>query len=224
MSKVIKRGATGEGGDISPDTGFADGGVVQKRASIIDKSTFEARSDAQTIKERALAEAEEIRRKAELEAEEIKRQAYELGYKEGQNEGAQKLSEIVAKVSQRLNQTEAQLVPQLTKLTVTIARKVLGRELEFAPEGVVDIVKQAISEKARQRRELMLRVNPDDLQAIRERKADLLEVLSRCKEIGIREDPDVARYGVIIETDAGIIDAQLDTQLEVFENLLKTAR
>jgi hypothetical protein len=53
---------------------------------------------------------------------------------------------------------------QLKELAVSIARKVLGRELEFAPEGVVDLIKQALSEKARQRREIYLRVNPADLQ------------------------------------------------------------
>ena len=74
------------------------------------------------------------------------------------------------------------------------------------------------------RREIFLRVNPADLQFIRDKKPDLLDVLSRAKEIGIREDPDVARHGVIIETDAGSIDAQLETQLAVLERTLKMAR
>ena len=128
---------------------------------------------------------------------------------------------MIAGVAKRYQQIEAQAIPQLKELALTIARKILGRELEFSPEAVVDIVKQALSEKARQRREIFLRINPQDMQAIREHKADLLEVLSRAKEIGIREDPDVQRHGVIIETDAGIIDAQLETQLAVFERVLR---
>ncbi|HET6347411.1 MAG TPA: FliH/SctL family protein, partial [Myxococcota bacterium] len=106
-------------------------------------------------------------------------------------------------------------------LAVSIARRVLGRELEFHPEAVVQIVKQALGEKARQRREISLRVHPDDLQMIREHKAELLEILSRTKEIAIRADPEVGRHGVIIETDAGIIDAQLETQLAAFERVLR---
>src|SRR6185436_15287526 len=110
------------------------------------------------------------------------------GYAEGKNEGAAELSEVVAKASQRLKQIEAQVVPQLKDLALAIARKILGKELEFHPDAVVEIIKQALSEKARQRREIFLRVNPDDLHILRERKAELIEVLSRCKEIGIRED------------------------------------
>ncbi len=216
MAKVIKGNGAG---DISPDTGFADNGA--KRASVIEASTFEAKSEAQRIREKALAEAEETRQQAQAEAERIKKQAHEQGYQEGRAQGATELSRIVAQASLRLTQIEAQAVPQLRDLAITIARKVLGRELEFHPDAVVDVIKQALAEKARQRREIVLRVNPEDLATVRERKPELIEVLSRAKEIGVREDPDVARFGVVIETDAGIIDAQLETQLEVFERVLK---
>ena len=218
MGKVIKKGDTGVG-DISPETGFADGSAVH-RPAIIKSDTVDAKNEAQRIIERAQTEAAEIKHQADLEAEKLKDQAYQVGLEEGRNAAASQLSELVSRSSVRLQQMEAQAEPQLRELAVVIARKVLGRELEFHPEAVVDIVKTALSEKARQRREIFLRVNPDDLQHIRERKAELLEVLSRAKEIGIREDPDVAVGGVIIETDAGIIDAQLETQLAVFERVL----
>ncbi|MBI5508838.1 MAG: flagellar assembly protein FliH [Deltaproteobacteria bacterium] len=218
MGKVIKKGEL-ELGDISPDTGFAEAAAI-RRPGIIKSDTIDAKSEAQRIVERAQAEAVEIRKAAELEAEKLKEQAYALGMEEGKNNAATELSQVVATASQRLSQIEAQVEPQLKELALTIAKKILGKELEFHPEAVVDIVKQALSEKARQRREIYLRVNPDDLQYIRDHKADLLEVLSRAKEIGIREDPDVAPHGVVIETDAGMIDAQLETQLAVFERVL----
>jgi type III secretion protein L len=219
MGKVIKKG-NAEVGDISPDTGFAD---VVHRPPVIDRAVFDAKHEAQQIKERALAEAQKIRDQVQQEAEQIKKQAYEKGYAQGHETGAQELAQVIAKISVRAQQMEDQAIPQLKELALKIARKILGRELEFAPEAVVDIVKQALSEKARQRREIYLRVNPADLHFIREHKAELLEVLSRAKEIGIREDPAVAQHGVVIETDAGVIDAQLETQLAVFERVLKEA-
>lgn len=218
MGKVIKKGDTGIG-DISPDTGFADVAVT-RRPAIIKSETVDAKGEAQRILDRAEADAAMIRHQAELEAEELKAQAQKTGFDLGKDEAAAQLSEVVSRTTARLQQIEGQVEPQLKELALVIARKILGRELEFHPEAVVDIVKQALSEKARQRREIFLRVNPDDLQYIREHKPELLEVLSRAKEIGIREDPDVAAHGVVIETDAGIIDAQLETQLAVFERVL----
>lgn len=232
MAKLIKKGEV-ESGDITPDTGFSDVGV--KRAAIIDRETYEARADGQQIRDRAKAQAEQLIATAEDEARQIietaqqeaarlLQEARDQGYNEGRAEGATELAEVVANAAGRMLHIEAQIIPQLKELAVKIARKVLGKELEFHPEAIVAIVKQALSDKARQRREIFLRVNPEDLAMIREHKSELLEVLSRAKEIGIREDPDVARYGVIIETDAGTIDAQLETQLAVFERVLKDAR
>ncbi|MBN1960807.1 MAG: flagellar assembly protein FliH [Deltaproteobacteria bacterium] len=219
MAKVIKRSS--DNGDISPDTGFTD--TLLRRAPIIRSDVIEARSEGQLIRERAEAEATEIREQAQQDAHELKEQARNEGYKEGCDKGAAELSQIVAESSRRLQQIEEQAIAQLRDLALTIARKIIGCELELRPEVVVDIIKQALSDKARQRRELVLRVNPDDLAVVREHRAELLEVLSRAKEIAIREDPNVARYGVVIETDAGIIDAQLETQLAVFERVLLEA-
>lgn len=228
MGKVIKK-SVAELGDISPDTGLAD---ITSGAKVISGRKFEAKAEAQNIVEQgeqqaaaivqqAQSQAQEIVQAAGVEAEKLKEEAGKRGYEEGRQKGASELSEVVAKAARRFQQIEAQAIPQLRDLALGIARKVLGKELETHPELIVDIIKQALVEKARQRREIFLRVNPDDLAAIREHKAELLEVLSRCKEIGLREDPEIARYGVVIETEAGMIDAQLETQLAVFERILK---
>lgn len=222
MGKVIKKGSA-ELGDINPDTGFADLSL-QRRAPVISRSTAEAKSEAALIRERAAEQAAEVVRKAEVEAEQLKQKAYQQGYEHGKDTAAADLCQVVASTSRRLQQIEAQAEPQLRDLAVKIARRIIGKELELAPEAVVGIVKQALGEKARQRREIVLRVHPDDLQRIRDSKADLVEVLSRAKEIGIREDPEIARGGVVIETDAGTIDAQVDTQLEVFDRVLRETR
>ncbi len=221
-SKVIKRRDT-NAGDINPDSGFSDLGE-RRRAPIVKHAKVEALDEAAAIRARAEEQAKEIIETAHREGDEIRASADTRGYQDGCDRAAAELSEIVASSSRRLQQIEEQAEPQLRDLALKIARKVIGKELEFAPETVVDVVKQALSEKARQRREILLRVNPDDLQYIREHKADLIEVLSRAKEIGIREDPDIERGGVIIETDAGTIDAQLKTQLDVFEQVLKEVR
>ncbi|MEZ4272565.1 MAG: FliH/SctL family protein [Myxococcota bacterium] len=228
MGRVIK--GKSDSGESTPEPRSAP--KYGRNPNIITADKAEAKQEAQGIRERAVdaaqqiieqahQEAAEILEQARQQGEELRREAQGGGYEAGRAQAASELSEIIARGAMRMQQIEEQAVPQLKDLALRIARKVLGRELEFHPDATIDIVKQALAEKARQRREIFLRVNPDDLAIIRERKSELLEVLSRCKDIGIREDPDVSRYGVIIETDAGTIDAQLDTQLAVFERVLK---
>ena len=207
---------------------------ARHRAAIISRDIFAARLDAKQIRDNAEQQAQEILSAAQQKAQAIVEQAdqeapalretaKQEGYKEGHSEGVSQLTEAVAKASVRAQELESQLVPQIKDLALAIVRKILGKNLELHPEEVVSIIKQALAEKARQRREIVLRVHPEDLEIVRLHRSALLEVLNRCKEIGIQEDPDVQRHGVVIETDAGLIDAQLDTQLAVFERVLKSA-
>lgn len=227
MAKLIKRDDLGEETQVT-DLGHAASG---RRGTVIDRDTYEAKSDAQQIRERAEAQAaqtltdatnqaEAIVAEAREAAQALTEQAHADGLKAGREEGAQALVAATLEANQRGDAIEAQLVPQLKTLAMAIARRVIGRELEFHPEAIVEIVKQALGDKARQRREITLRVNPADAQMLRDSRKELLEMVSRTKDIAIREDPQVAPHGVVIETEAGIIDAQLETQLGAFERLL----
>lgn len=227
MAKLIKREGAQE------DTQVSDGpqNALGRRGVVIDRDTFEAKSEAQQIRERAeaqgaqflaeaKAEAEALRDQAHKDAEKILASAKEEGLRAGREEGLQALMEATLKANTDIDTLQDTLVPQIKTLAMAIARRVIGRELEFHPEAVVEIVKQALGDKARQRREITLRVNPSDAQLLKDSRPELLEMLSRCKDIAIREDADIAPHGVIIETEAGIIDAQLETQLGVLERLL----
>lgn len=229
MAKLIKR----EG--ISEDTQVGEGAqsTQGRRGVVIDRDTFEARSDAQQIRERAEAQAAQLLEQAEAESTAVRDRAHEEakaivatakeeGLRTGREEGLEALMEATLRANASMASLQDTLVPQIKTLAMAIARRVIGRELEFHPEAIVEIVKQALGDKARQRREITLRVNPDDAQMLKDSRAELLEMLSRCKDISIREDAGIAPHGVIIETEAGIIDAQLETQLGVLERLLQS--
>ena len=218
MGKVIKKG-TSDASAQPPESGLTDSKT--RRSPIIDKETFEARSEAQEIQARARSEADALLEKARQEANDLREEARQEGRESGRSEGAAELTETIAQASVRLQELEEKLTSQLTDVAIAIARKILGQELQTNPDAVIKIVRNALAEKARQRQEISLRVHPEDLAIIRENKAQLLEVLSRAKEISIREDVNVERYRVIIETDAGTIDAQLDSQLAIFERVLQ---
>ena len=218
MGKVIKKG-TSDASAQRPESGLTDSKT--RRSPIIDKETFEARSEAQEIQARARSEADALLEKARQEANDLREEARQEGRESGRSEGAAELTETIAQASVRLQELEEKLTSQLTDVAIAIARKILGQELQTNPDAGIKIVRNALAEKARQRQEISLRVHPEDLAIIRENKAQLLEVLSRAKEISIREDVNVERYGVIIETDAGTIDAQLDSQLAIFERVLQ---
>jgi flagellar biosynthesis/type III secretory pathway protein FliH len=65
-----------------------------------------------------------------------------------------------------------------------------------------------------------LRVHPDDaarLRASRER----LEALLVRGSLALREDPAVAPGGAVVETEAGTVDARIETQLDALASALR---
>jgi flagellar biosynthesis/type III secretory pathway protein FliH len=234
MAKVIKgTGApTDDFGAISPDTGFTDGfaDTPRKKPAIVSREAYEAGNEARKIHQDAdqraqsvINEAEQkaqaILAQAETEAEQLKTAASEQGFKQGADEAAQKYTAMILEHSKRMDQKEAQVAVQVRQLSLAIAKKIVGKELEFHPDAVVEMAKKHL-QSVRQRKEVYLRVAPVDVEQLREHKRELLDQLGRAKEIEIRADDALTQGSMIIETDAGTIDARLETQLQVIERVL----
>jgi type III secretion protein L len=110
----------------------------------------------------------------------------------------------------------------ILELALKVAEKIIGRDLERAPQTIVEICATAI-EYARHAKAMVLRVNPKDAAVLREKHKELLDRVGQLAAIAIKEDADVARGGVIIQTDGGVTDAQLSTQLEMLRLVLNSA-
>lgn len=235
MAKVIKSSGvppTGideiELGTISPDTGFAD--IARKKAGVVSKDVYDANNEAKKIILEAEQKATEILQEAENQAQLVIAQAEEKGQeilinakdeglKQGADQAAAQYTEAVLEHSRRMDQKEAEVANQVRQLSLAIAKKIIGRELELSPDIVVDMAKKHLI-SVRQRREVYLRVGVSDLEVLREHKRELLEQLGRAKEIEIRADEALSQGSMIIETEAGTIDAKLETQLQVIERIL----
>ena len=76
---------------------------------------------------------------------------------------------------------------------------------------IVENVRQALTRLV-SREVVTLRVNPVDLDAIRQHR-DAIVAASDVEHLRIVEDQRVDRGGVIVETDAGTIDSKIATQL-----------
>jgi flagellar biosynthesis/type III secretory pathway protein FliH len=102
-----------------------------------------------------------------------------------------------------------------------VARELLAAELMSREDAVVDVASTALS-TAKSARDINLRANPRDAGTLRQHKGRLVSVLTRAKDLEVREDRRVNAGGVLIETEAGVVDAQLETQLEELERVLSS--
>jgi len=109
--------------------------------------------------------------------------------------------------------------PEIIKLVIAIAEKVIGNIVEEKPEAIQDVVRQALERSLGDR--ITVRLNPQDYKTIIENQFEFKDVLDRTKRLHFKEDDTIAQGGCIVETEVGTIDAQIQTQMEAIRKALE---
>jgi type III secretion protein L len=156
----------------------------------------------------ARGEARRVGEEAEAAREAVRRAAAE----EGRREGLASAAAALALAGAERDRLLAGAGRELVSLALALARKVLGDELAARESAVADLAARALGE-ARERREVVLRVNPGDAPAIRDVEGRLAAILARAP-LAVREDAAVPRGAVVVDTEAGRLDGGIEAQLE----------
>jgi type III secretion protein L len=212
-SKVIKvikgkekpAGSTGE--DLIVDS-MEHGGVIKG-------DVYSATNKAREILQKAQTEAEEIIRRAIEQREKEKKDGYEEGYQEG----LAQVTEILTKARIEHEQMLKNASKEMLDLSFKIAEKIIGKQIELEKGTILDIVAQAL-QTVRQSRQITIRVHPEDAKTLKSSKDALAEALGTGRIIDVMEDKKVEKGGCIIESEVGVVDAQLHKQMERLRKVL----
>lgn len=184
---------------------------------------------AKSIVELAQEEAEALVRTARLEADSIRAQAYREGLEMARHEFDQDRADLAERVAQTIRNVERQLddfwtaiEPDVLKLAVDIARKVIHREISENQEVVLNMVKIALYQ-IRDRQSLKIRVSPTDYELLREHKEEIMSSCDGMRSLEILEDRRVEQGGCLIESDNGNLDARIGSQIREVERALLEA-
>lgn len=155
----------------------------------------------------------------ELESARIEQESYHRGFTEGKTVGREQASAEVQSVLDQLGRSLAALSSlrsrireeaegDLLKLAISIARRVLHRELTLDPESIEGLIRVAL-DKLQTRELCRVRVHPDQEQAIR----NSLERFSNSQKVELITDPSLQCGDVLFETAHGNLDASIESQL-----------
>ena len=192
----------------------AKGGGGSQPGSVLKRVIIDARAEAQRLITEAEARASELRESAELSGRTIREEAY----REGRETALLELNEHLIAARETREAALAEVEPDVLRLAVKIAEKIIGREIERSDSTIADIAAAALR-LARQSEVVTVRVCPSDIATINKHR-DRLQPSGRMRFIDFEPDPHVKPGGCLIITETGTIDAQLDTQLRVLENAL----
>lgn len=171
--------------------------------------------EADALIEEAETDARELLEETEREVADMVAQAAADGEREGAEQAAHMREEIAGLEARMLKEVEGEVV----KAALRVARDLMATELQSREDAIVDVAAAALV-AAKTARDINLRTSPRDAPILRQHKQRLVAVLTRAKDLEIREDKRVKPGGVLIETEAGVVDAQLETQLEELEAAL----
>ncbi len=148
---------------------------------------------------------------ANTEMARTRAQAQKAGYKDGLQQAATVL--LMAKEEHKalLHRSEAEIF----SLALELTRRIVGHRLSTDPSLLSDMVAHTMS-LAKEHHNIEVLVHPDDLHRI---ETTQIETAAQ-KAVIILEDEKVPRGGCWIHTQKGIIEADLDTQIEVLAQLM----
>jgi type III secretion protein L len=182
---------------------------------VLKREVYEASREARDVVALAQEKAKHIIEDAEAECDAIRQRAREEGIAKGLSEW----NEILARANERAEELEKNWEESMLRLSVRVAEKIIGHELQLHPETIVSIVHEVLR-GARPGKHLTIQVNDADAQQVRTRIDRLKESLSASTEIQIVGSAAVPHGGCTVESELGIIDARLETQLKCLEDVL----
>jgi type III secretion system HrpE/YscL family protein len=182
---------------------------------VLKQEVYSATLEAKDLVADAHEQAEVVLKEAQEKAEEIKNQAREQGFNEGLASWNKAIADAMAAREQTFRDNEQQIV----QLAVKIAEKIIGERLDADPGAIVAIIRQALKSVHRER-SLIIKVNPEHEEVVRSQVAALVESTGGQREIQVVASAAVPVGGCVVESEFGVIDAKLETQLKCLEDIL----
>lgn len=184
---------------------------------VIPASEYASLKSAADLLKQTKHEIIETKKKLEEECETTRQIAYEEGYQDG----LEKLNEKILKLDHELKLFQEEIQKKILPIAIQASRKILGEELKSHPDRIVDITMQALKPVIQHHR-VKIYVNKNDLDVLEKNKDKIRKILEQVEAFSIEERADIEPGGCIIETEAGIINAQLENQWRALESAFES--
>jgi type III secretion protein L len=180
---------------------------------VVPAQEFTTLSDANQILKEIKQEALSFQKESAIEAEKVKDAAFQEGFQEG----LIALNKHILALNEELKHLREDIQKKILPLSLKAARKIIGEELRLHPDRIVDIVLSSLK-PVTQHRKIVIYVNKADLQILEEEKSRIKAIFEHLESLSIQERGDIEPGGCMIETEAGIINAQLENQWRALES------
>lgn len=212
---------------LEPEVPRVDWTVVRSESlRLIDDAQMQAEVLIQEGEQRAIELISEAAANAQTIEDEARERGHTQGHTDGQTAASAELDDMLATMRGLVDVARAErhkiiegAEPEIIKLAMLVAEKVVHQQISLDKNVVISMARAAIARLVN-RETVTVRVNPADIETIREQKEKML-ANSDIEHLRVVEDNRVDRGGVVMETESGTIDAKIKTQIKEARRVLQ---
>ena len=196
---------------------------------LINKGDFVLQSDRRVVKAADVAtvrsaaeivaaaetQAAQIREDAKAAYEEERKKGYDKGIADGKTEIAMQKLDLVDSSVAFMEDVEEKMSEIVMKALKSCVAEIGDREM------VIQIVRKTMAAVIRTQRQVTLKVAPELVETVRARVSELTATFPTIETFDVVEDPRLKGSSCVLETEAGVADASVESQLAAIERSLK---
>jgi len=186
---------------------------VVPTAKILKRDEHAFILEGQRILEAARHEAALIRQQAETDAAKKR----DEGFLKGQEEGKAKIAEHIVECMGQSAVYFSKVEDVMVDLVMRAVRQVIG---EMNQRDVVERLVRRALESTRNESQITIRVSPGQADWIKSRISAIMQTFPKIQFLDVQPDHRLMENGCILETEIGVVDATLETQLKAIEKAL----
>ena len=188
--------------------------ALSSESRLVKASDLATVRSAEEIIAAAEADAARIREEAKAAFDEEKKRGYEKGLTDGKMEIAMlKLEQVDSSVA-FMEGVERKMADVVIQALKSFVMEVGDREM------VLQIVRKTMNAVIRTQKHVTLKVAPEQVENVRGRIAELRTVYPTIESFDVIDDPRLKGSACVLETEAGVADASVETQLKAIEKSL----
>jgi len=181
------------------------------------------RGDAAKIIAEAKQEAQQIRAQAQQQGRQAALEAAKATIKSELQQQLQTLlpalKQVVTEISVSRDNWIRQWEGNAIRLATAIAARITRREIEKDPEISLGLIRESL-QLLSGNGDITLRLNPQDHSVLADQVDLLVEEVGKLATTNVVADPRISRGGCRVESEFGIVDQQIESQLARIEEEL----
>lgn len=162
--------------------------------------------------------------RAHEEVSTIKETARKEGYSEGLKEAQEDIGQVKIALAEFMNAGEEvfeYIAPDILEISVDIAKKIVKKEIEQNPQLILNSILDVLKTLSKDEKKVSVKVNPEQLETAKQNIPQMAQDSGLEFGIKVYADDTIEVGGCVLNTHNGIVDATIDTQLEIVKEILK---